>query len=178
MTGNERRDRILKCIMDSERPLSASKLAELCGVSRQVIVQDVALIRAGGHDIMSTNRGYILNEKEAAASWRVLKVSHTEEELEDELTTIIDLGGLVRDVSVNHKVYGRMEARLGIGSRRRIAEFMNDIRSGKSTPLMRITSNYHYHTIEADSDRTLDLIEEALKEKGYLVSPKKETEKV
>ena len=170
MSGEERRKKILKDIQRSSSPLPASKLAETYGVSRQVVVQDIALLRAANHEIISTNRGYILQADSAAAK-RVLKVSHTDEEMEDELTVIVDLGGNVRDVIVNHKLYGKMQAALNISSRRKIAVFMNDIRSGKSTPLMKVTSNYHYHTIEADSEETLDCIEQALREKGYLIEP-------
>ena len=81
----------------------------------------------------------------------------------------MDLGGIVRNVMVNHKVYGHLEAELNITSRRKAAEFMEEIRSGKSSPLKNITSGYHYHTVEADSEETLNLIENMLKEKGYLV---------
>jgi hypothetical protein len=169
MTGTERRDEILRVIKESDKPLSASKLAEKYGVSRQVVVQDIALIRASGNEILSTNRGYILNEPVSVS--RVFKVSHTDEELEDELVSIVDLGGTVRNVVVNHKIYGRMEAVLNISSRRHVAAFMNDIKSGKSSPLMKITSNYHYHNVEADSVETLDLIEKMLREKGYLIDP-------
>ena len=172
MTGKERREHILKSIRESSSPISASRMAEQYGVSRQVVVQDIALIRAAGHEILSTNRGYILQSPEPLTS-RVFKVSHTEEELEDELTVIVDLGGTVRDVVVNHKMYGRMQAALNISSRRNIASFMENLRSGKSTPLMKITSNYHYHTVEADSEETLDLIEQALRQRGYLIDPLK-----
>ena len=58
---------------------------------------------------------------------------------------------------------------LKISSRRKIREFMTDIAMGKSSPLKNITSDYHYHTIEAESEEVLDLIEEQLREKGYLV---------
>lgn len=170
MTGKERRENILKSISESSSPLSASKIADMFGVSRQVVVQDIALIRAAGHEILSTNRGYILQNPVPPTS-RVFKVSHTEEELEDELTVIVDLGGNILDVVVNHKLYGRMQAPLNISSRRNITSFMNNMKSGKSTPLMRITSNYHYHTVEADSEETLDLIEQALRERGYLIEP-------
>ena len=169
MNGTERRMRILKNIKESSNPVSASRLATAYGVSRQVIVQDIALIRSAGHQIISTNRGYILNDTSSYS--RIFKVSHTEEQMEDELTTVVDLGGEIKDVIVNHRVYGRMEASLNINSRRKIMEFMNDIKAGKSSPLMKVTSNYHYHTIEADSPETLDLIENALLEKGYLIKP-------
>lgn len=167
MTGSERREYIVNKIKCSDKPVSGKMLAQECEVSRQVIVQDIALIRAAGYDIMSTNRGYILNEPQAMS--RIFKVNHTDAQVEEELNAIVDLGGRVVNVMVNHRVYGQMEARLGIGSRRKVVEFLEDIRNGKSSPLKNITSNYHYHKIEADNEDTLDLIEEMLREKGFLV---------
>ena len=97
MTGEERREGILERIRQAKAPVAARALAELYGVSRQVIVQDIALIRASGHEIFSTNRGYILLQKEKPAV-RVFKVCHTDEQLEDELLSIVDLGGCVENV--------------------------------------------------------------------------------
>lgn len=168
MTGTERRTKIVELIQNSEKPLSGTALAKQCDVSRQVIVQDIALIRASGYDIISTNRGYIIQEP--LVKERVFKVNHTDEQLEEELYSIIDLGGTVVNVMVNHRVYGHMEAELRINSRRKVEAFMEDIRSGKSSPLKNITSNYHYHKVAADSEETLDLIEEALRQKHFLVS--------
>ena len=167
MTGSDRRQEILKNIKESDRPVSGSKLAKDYEVSRQVIVQDIALLRASGYDIISTNRGYVLEGQTCAE--RVFKVRHTDAQLETELCTIIDLGGQVKNVMVNHKVYGHIEAELGITSRRKVKEFLADIKSGKSTPLKKITSDYHYHTVTADSEETLDLIEDELRKLGFLV---------
>lgn len=167
MTGSERRAGIIRQIQKSSKPVSGSALAKSCNVSRQVIVQDIALIRAKGYDIISTNRGYILNIPQSVS--RVFKVQHTDEELTDELFAIVDLGGCVENVMVNHKVYGHIEANLNISSRRKVYEFMNDIKSGKSSPLKNITSNYHYHTVSADSEETLDLIENELRQMGFLI---------
>ena len=167
MTGYNRRQEILKNIKESDRPVSGSKLAKDYDVSRQVIVQDIALLRASGYDIISTNRGYVLEGQTCAE--RVFKVRHTDEQLETELCTIVDLGGQVKNVMVNHKVYGHIEAELGITSRRKVKEFLEDIESGKSTPLKNITSDYHYHTVTADSEETLGLIEDELRKLGFLV---------
>ena len=167
MTGSERRDQIIKRIQESQVPVSGTQLAKEYEVSRQVIVQDIALIRAAGYEIISTNRGYILNASQSVS--RIFKVHHTDEEVEDELCTIVDLGGKVVNVMVNHRVYGHMEAEINITSRRKVMEFVEDIRQGKSSPLKNITSNYHYHLIEADSEETLDLIEAALRQKNFLV---------
>ena len=152
--------------------MPGKSLAAAYDVSRQVIVQDIALIRAAGYDIMATNRGYIINEPVTVS--RVFKVKHTDAQVEEELNSIVDLGGCVRNVMVNHRVYGHMEAELNITSRRKTADFIRDLRSGKSSPLKNITSGYHYHTVEADGEETLDLIGEMLREKGFLVEEKKE----
>ena len=101
----------------------------------------------------------------------MFKVNHTDDDLENELCSIVDLGGRVVNVMINHRVYGHMEAELNINSRRKVMEFMEDIRSGKSSPLKNITSNYHYHKVEADNEETLDMIEEMLRRKGYLIEP-------
>lgn len=167
MTGIERREDIVRRIQDSTVPVSGKKLAAVYEVSRQVIVQDIALIRAAGYDIISTNRGYILNAPKTVS--RILKVQHTDEQLEEELCAVVDLGGCIETVIINHRVYGRMEAELHINSRRKVKEFIDDINNGKSSPLKNITSNYHYHCISADSEATLELIEDTLREKKFLV---------
>lgn len=167
MTGAQRRADIVKQIQNSETPVSGTKLAAMYKVSRQVIVQDIALIRASGYDILSTNRGYILQG--TAEVSRIFKVRHTNEQMEEEMCAVVDMGGCVDNVMINHRVYGRMEAPLHVNSRRKVAEFMQDIKSGKSSPLLNVTSGYHYHKITADSEKTLDMIEEVLREKGFLV---------
>lgn len=171
MTKVERRREIIRIICESKEPVPAKELARLCDVSRQVIVQDMALIREAGIDIIATNRGYIVNAPHAAQ--RVFKVSHTDEQMEDELCAIVDLGGKVVNVMINHRVYGRMEARLDINSRKKVTEFIENIRLGKSSPLKNITSNYHYHTVEAENEEVLNGIEDVLREKGYLVEEAK-----
>lgn len=172
MHGSERREQIIRQIQESKAPVSGTKLASLYSVSRQVIVQDIALIRAAGYEIISTNRGYILNQPKTVC--RIFKVQHTDEQLEEELNTIADLGGCVDNVMIHHRVYGKMEAELALSSRRKVGAFMEDIRSGKSSPLKNITSNYHYHKVSADSEETLDLIEQELREKGFLVEERRQ----
>ena len=172
MHGSERREQIIRQIQESKAPVSGTKLASLYSVSRQVIVQDIALIRAAGYEIISTNRGYILNQPKTVC--RIFKVQHTDAQLEEELNTLVALGGCVDNVMIHHRVYGKMEAELALSSRRKVGAFMEDIRSGKSSPLKNITSNYHYHKVSADSEETLDLIEQELREKGFLVEERRQ----
>ena len=170
-TGEERREEMIRYISASKRPVSGTKLAEYFKVSRQVIVQDIAILRAAHMDILSTNRGYLLGGSSGRAT-RVFKMCNTDEQTEDALNTIVYFGGIVENDFVNHKVYGKVQVDLNIKTSRDVTEFIRGIKSGKSTPLKNITSDYHYHTVSADSEETLDLIEKALKEKKYLIVKK------
>ena len=167
MTGEERRLRILHTIKEANVPVSGAALAKKYQVSRQVIVQDIARLRAANYDIFSTNRGYLIHTPYGIT--RTFCVSHTDEEIEDELNTIVDMGGKVSDVFVEHEVYGSLKAPLNISSRHQAKLFAEEIRSGKSRPLKNLTSGLHWHTVEADSEETLDLIEKELIRKGYFV---------
>lgn len=167
MKAAERRKKLIQIVMSEKQAISGSKLSELLGVSRQIIVQDVSALKADGYDILSTHAGYIVNG--TPLKERVYKVFHTGEQTERELTTIIDLGGTVADVFVWHKVYGKMSATLNISSRYHIAQFIEGVRTGKSSELMNITGGYHYHTVLAESEDILDSIEQALKLENFIV---------
>ena len=167
MNGEERRKNILHILTSSDKPVAGVALARELSVSRQVIVQDIALLRANGANIFSTNRGYLIQEKDEAVS-RVFKVRHEENEAEEELNMIIDLGGIVKDVFVYHKVYGVLRADMNIKSRMDIRRYMEEIATGKSSLLKNVTSGFHYHTILADSEEILDIIQEELGKQGFL----------
>ena len=166
MNGEERRSQILQILTDSTKPVAGTLLAQRLNVSRQVIVQDIALLRANGTAIFSTNKGYLLQEEKECS--RVFKVIHADDEVEEELSAIVDLGGIVKDVFVYHKVYGVLRAEMNIKSRRDIQKYLQDLSTGKSSLLKNVTSGYHYHTISADSAETLDVIEKHLRENGFL----------
>lgn len=166
LSGQERREQILKILKSSKEPVAGTDLARQLDVSRQVIVQDMALIRANGVDVTSTNRGYVIQKSKHLS--RVFKVIHTDEQVEEELNLFVDFGGKVEDVFVYHKVYGVIKADMNIKSRLDVRKYMEGISSGKSTNLMKLTSNYHYHTITAEDEQTLDLIQEELSRRGFL----------
>lgn len=169
LDGEVRRKALLEGLRESGKPLTGGFLAEHFHVSRQVIVTDIALLRASGVPILSTSRGYLLSEeKDNHGFQRVFKVHHSEGMLERELQLIVDYGGRVVDVFVYHKVYGKIYGPLNISSRLDVAKYLEKIKSGSSTPLMKITSGYHYHTVEAASVQGLDLIQQALKKEGFL----------
>ena len=167
MKAEKRREEILSFIGNAENPIPASVLAERFAVSRQVIVQDIAIIRANGYDVTATNRGYVLNSKIQAT--RVFKCRHSFEEIVDEGALIIEAGGKVEDVFVNHRVYGRISSRLDLINRTHVEELYRSLVSGASKPLMSVTDGYHYHTVSAEDEATLDGIERALLERGFLI---------
>lgn len=167
MTGADRRKQILSLMQKSDQPLPGVALGKETGVSRQVVVQDIALLRTEGYPIVSTSRGYYLDQPKQAV--RLIKVCHTNEQVEDELTTIVNLGGIVLDVMINHRTYGKVTAPMHIKCQRDIRRFMQDMRSGKSSPLMNVTSGYHFHHIAAEKEEILDEIAEELDKKGYMV---------
>ena len=166
MTGVERRKKILELIRESGKPMSGGALGKLTGVSRQVIVQDIALLRTEGYSIMATARGYLLEKPDESV--RLFKMCHTNEQTEEELLSIVDLGGSILDVMVNHRAYGKMSATLNIRNRRDVGVFMEQKRTGKSVPLLNVTSGYHFHHISAESEERLDEIEGVLRQKGFL----------
>ena len=165
--AEQRRKDIVTLLMSGDDPVPGGVLAERLGVSRQIIVQDIAVLKASGYDILATHNGYLI--KEAPKIERVFKVRHDSTRTADELNCIVDLGGVVVDVFVWHKVYGKIGANLNIFSRHSVAQFMEGINSGRSTELMHITDGYHYHTVRADSNAALDQIEAELTARGYIV---------
>lgn len=167
MKSSDRRKSLIALLLNSQEPLSGGDLAEKFEVSRQIIVGDIAVLRASGYEIISTHHGYIVNETPLVE--RVFKVRHSREQTKDELSLIVGLGGTVVDVFVWHKVYGKLEAKLNIFSDMHIRQFIEGVRSGKSTELMNITGGYHYHTVRAESEEILDSIYSALEERGYIV---------
>lgn len=147
-------------------PLPGQLLAQKFGISRQIVVRDIAALRNAGLAVVSTNRGYYVENR--SHSRRTIKVRHTDAETRDELLTVVTLGGTVVDVFVKHRVYGELRAPLHISTPLDVDRFLEDLQSGKSAPLKNITAGYHYHTIEAETDAALDRIEDALREKKYL----------
>ena len=166
MKVTERRKAIVNLLSASKTPISGGELSKQFNVSRQIIVQDITVLKGLGYEIFSTHHGYVLQKSPLVE--RVFKLKHTTEQTEDELSSIVDLGGTVVDVFVWHKVYGKISATLNIFSRLHVKQFLEGVRTGKSTELMNITGGYHYHTVRADSEAVLDRIGETLQQKNYI----------
>lgn len=168
MTGNQRREQILQILGTATKPVSGEALAKRLDVSRQVIVQDMALLRTSGIQIYSTNRGYLIETKDLKSSCRVFKVIHSDEDTENEMNLIVDLGGHLIDVFVYHRVYGVMRGDLNVKSRLDVRNYMKTLENGKSTMLKNVTGGYHYHTVMAENEDILNIIQEELSAKGFL----------
>ena len=166
--GNSRREELLMYLSNVDEPVSGNVLAKRMGVSRQIIVQDIALLRAQHIGILSTTKGYMLSD-DSTKPKRAFMVHHGGDEIEDELNTIVDCGGKVLDVTVEHNVYGTISGDLMISHRKDVEDFVKRVREDRTVPLMGLTNGVHYHAVEADSQEILDYIEQKLFEKGYLI---------
>lgn len=166
LKSKERRNAIAQLLTSEKKAIAGAELAKIYGVSRQIIVHDIDLLKEEGYDIASTHFGYLLKSSPLAV--REFKVFHTTEKTEDELEVIVANGGIVSDVFVQHKLYGRLSAPLNIFSRYQIKEFVDGIKNKDYTELMHLTDGVHFHTVRAKTEDQLDAIERALKENNFL----------
>ena len=170
MTGEARRTEIRRLLLDTQQPLTGTALAKMLHVSRQVIVQDIALMRAENHNILSTNKGYLLRPGEGRnyQPKRVFFVRHTTGQVLEEFMTVIDLGGRILDVAVEHELYGPIRADLLIENAADAREFVEKLSLCRDNPLKVLTDDCHFHTVAAPSEKLLDLIESELRTRGFL----------
>ena len=162
MTGEERRMKILAQLQEASNPLSGTALAKACRVSRQIIVQDIALMRAENYGIVSTKKGYLLRSEktENTLPKRVFFVRHQDGQVMEEFMTVLELGGRILDVAVEHEIYGQIRADLLIESVQDAESFMDRLAECRDNPLKVLTDDCHFHTVAAPSEKLLDLIEE------------------
>ena len=166
----DRKESLIQLLKEAQKTLNGQSLAEHFHVTRQIIVQDIALLRANGAPILSTNRGYIYKEnKTNPFVHKLFKVKHKEEDMEQELLAIVDNGGRVQNILIDHPVYGEIETLLKLSCRRDVEHFLNQANSSDFRPLSELTYGVHYHLVEAESKQDLHYIEEALDKLGYLV---------
>lgn len=166
MTEREKRlEKLAEILTKSGGPTSGSELAEFFGISRQAVVQDIAILRDRGLRVMATARGYVHRQTKPR---RIFPVRHDVQEIADELNTMIEAGGRVIDVVVDHPVYGEIRGNLDLASREDVARFVNILKSTGQSPLLTLSRGFHAHTVEADDETTLNAIEKALADKGYL----------
>lgn len=168
MDAQERRQLIARKLEGTDRPVSAAALARECRVSRQVIVGDVALLRAGGMDISATPRGYVL-PRPSAGLVRTLACRHGADRMEEELNAIVDQGCTILDVVVEHPIYGQLTGSLQLASRYEVGQFVSRCGQQAAPPLSQLTEGIHLHTIACPSEDAFLRVRVALEELGILL---------
>ncbi|NRD75978.1 transcription repressor NadR [Bacillus sp. BRMEA1] len=169
--GEERRAFILELLKESTAPLTGSDLASRTNVSRQVIVGDITLLKAKNEPIIATSQGYIyLNQASGNSVYeKIIACRHTPEQTEKELNIMVDHGVLVKDVKIEHAVYGDLTASIMVSNRQDVKQFMDKIRFTKAALLSELTGGIHLHTISARNEQTLNQAEDALRKEGFLM---------
>lgn len=169
MNSSERREEILRMLKKASQPVSATAIAREFKVSRQLIVGDIALLRASGEDIAATPRGYVLQNTAEQKTVRTIACRHDDAQILEELYTIVDNGGAVLDVTVEHAVYGQISAGLHVFSRYDADEFLNKLNTFNAPPLSQLTGGIHLHTITCNDEESFVRVENALRDKGFLL---------
>ncbi len=168
--GEKRRNHLLAVLKQSVNPVKAAELAERTGVSRQVIVQDIALLRAKKEPIMATPQGYVyLTPPQATGVQQVITSKHSYADTQKELNILVDHGVTVVDVGIEHLVYGRIFRPLGIKTRLEVQKFIKHMTETDASLLSSLTNGVHLHTLEAPDQDTLDKACAALFDEGYLI---------
>lgn len=168
MEANERRARIAALLGERDRAISATVLASQFSVSRQIIVGDIALLRARGTNISATPRGYLI-PRDGGGVYKTLCCRHAGEDLERELTLVVDQGCTVIDVAIEHPVYGLITGGLHLTSRYDVGEFVRKVREEAATPLSFLTGGVHLHTIRCPDEAAFERVRTALNDAGFLV---------
>lgn len=172
LLGEERRNHLLDLLVKADKPITGGELAAITNVSRQVIVQDVSLLKAKNYPIMATSQGYVYLHKQHDKTTmieQIIACNHDPEQTKEELTVIVDHGVFVKDVIVEHQVYGDLTASIMVGNRNDVNEFIKKIDHNKAAYLSQLTEGLHLHTLQADSQEKLDRVCEELDRLGMLV---------
>lgn len=171
MNSIDRRNKIVEMIKTSTSPVSGTYIANTLNVSRQLVVGDVALLRASGLNIIATPKGYIINDMNSNEGYiiKTIACKHHKDLMEDELNTIVDEGATIVNVIVEHSVYGEITGDLHISSRRDVKEFISKVNSNNIHPLSDLTDGIHLHTIKCRDEETYNQVIDSLKIKNYLL---------
>lgn len=169
MNSVERRDEIVNILHEVKVPIKGTEIAEKYNVTRQVIVRDIAILRAKGIDIMATPDGYILNRDNNKIR-KIIAVNHNESEMFDEMSVIVKYGGIIEDVIVEHPLYGEIKGMLMVKNLNELNKFIDKYKNQKAHLLSVLTNGVHLHTIAADTNEDMEAIIQELKDKNFIVS--------
>lgn len=170
MHTEQRREAILQVLREAEGPVSATALARRFSVSRQIIVGDIALLRAAGADISATPRGYVILRDQGGLT-RTVACQHDADGMEQELNAMVDQGCTVLDVIVEHPIYGQLTGPLQISNRHDVQQFIHRCQAAEALPLSRLTDGIHLHTLSCPDEASLERVRENLRKLGILFEP-------
>lgn len=169
MKADERRNCIVEMLLKEKIAIKGTVLAAQFNVTRQIIVKDIAILRAQGTDIIATPDGYMINYENANRIKCIIAVNHSVDETYTELETVVKYGGIIEDVIVEHPLYGEIKGILMIKNLNDLYKFEKELKEVNAKPLSVLTNGVHLHTISADSIENMELIKQELKEKGFIL---------
>lgn len=168
MNADKRREKIVDFLNTHDEAISGNELAKIFGVTRQVIVQDIAILRASGKDIIATAQGYLI-KKAIQLCTKQIAVCHDEHSTREELLTFVQCGCKVIDVIVEHPLYGELHGLLMLSNSHDVENFLKSVSKHKASLLSKLTNGVHIHTVEAINFDCINKAEKLLKEKGFLL---------
>lgn len=168
MSSIKRREEIIKMLIESNKAIKGTELASLFGVTRQIIVKDIAILRAEGNTIIATPDGYIYNKNTNKVK-SIIAVNHNQNEIIDELKIVVKYGGIIEDVIIEHPLYGEIRGNLMIKNLNDLNKFEIEFENKSIKPLSDLTDGIHLHTIVAEDEENIELIKRELREKGLLL---------
>ncbi|AYE34339.1 transcription repressor NadR [Clostridium septicum] len=168
MASTKRREDIIRLLMTSNLPIKGTDLAKKFGVTRQIIVKDIAILRASGNSIIATPDGYIYNAINNKIK-SIIAVNHNINETISELETVVKYGGTIEDVIIEHSLYGEIRGNLMIKNLYDLNKFQDEFNNKNVKPLSNLTNGIHLHTISADREEDIESIKLELKQKGFLL---------
>lgn len=168
MKANERRNNIIEMLTEEKKAIKGITLAEKFNVTRQIIVKDIAILRAEGNNIIATPEGYIKNYDNSRVK-SIIAVKHNSNEIFEEMEVVVKYGGIIENVIVDHPIYGEICGVLKIKNLNDLNKFKNTLEQIDIKPLSLLTDGVHLHTISADSNKNMQLIKDELKEKGFIL---------
>lgn len=169
MDSKKRREDILIKLIESNTPIKGTEFANFYNVTRQIIVKDIAILRAKGNKIIATPDGYIISSDDNRIK-SIIAVCHDEDKMKEELEIIIKYGGIIEDVIVDHPLYGEIKGNLMIKNLNDSNNFIINYKNNKAKLLAILTNGIHIHTISTDDEKNMTLIKRELKEKGFIIS--------
>ncbi|MDD3347096.1 transcription repressor NadR [Oscillibacter sp.] len=168
MHAEERRQAILEQLHTTPQPVSAAALAARFRVSRQIIVGDIALLRAAGANISATPRGYVILVSPGGLLHQVA-CRHDAQDMEAELNAIVDQGCTVLDVIVEHPIYGQLTGPLQLSNRYEVSQFLSRRAQSDARPLSALTEGIHLHTLSCPYEDAFSRVKASLKALGILL---------